>query len=233
MLRVIRDPELFPSFVSQYTVLFDDTDPRELEAQFPGVDLCASLASAVRKRQVEFLAGRYCAREALRRCSVENPDSPIPSGRHREPQWPAEVVGAITHTHGYASVAVARSRDAKGIGLDAEVWMADDRAVELHDSIAARGEVDAIAKATSLSFSRSLTLIFSAKESIFKCLFPQVRRYFDFRDAALVSADSTRGHFEATLLVTLTPSLPAGCRFEGRFEYDDRIVRTAMVALTL
>ncbi len=106
--------------------------------------------------------------------------------------------------------------------------MEEDAAAELVDPIAAVEEVDAVARGTGFSFSRALTLVFSAKESAFKCLFPQVQRYFDFRDAAIVSADPTRAEFVLQLLVTLTPSLPAGERFRGRFEHDAELVRTAM-----
>jgi enterobactin synthetase component D len=230
MITPVRSPPLFPPFVAQYTVVFDDTDPRALNAQFPGVVLPKALASAVRKRKIEFLVGRHCAREALRRYTEIDPNSPIPSGAHREPKWPRGIVGAITHAEGYASVAVARAQDATGVGLDAEVWIEDGRAAELRGLIADDTEIDAIADSTGLSLSRALTLIFSAKETLFKCLFPEVRRYFEFRDAALVSADLVRGSFVATLITTLTPSLRARQRFEGRFEYDERFVRTAMLA---
>jgi hypothetical protein len=48
---VARNPAtLFPAFVAQYTVFFDETDPRELDALFPGVPLSASLATALRAR---------------------------------------------------------------------------------------------------------------------------------------------------------------------------------------
>jgi enterobactin synthetase component D len=221
---------LFPDFVTQHTVHFDESDPRDLGAQFPGVSIPGQLASAVRKRQAEFAAGRYCVREALLRCSPDDADTPIGSGRSREPLWPAGIVGAITHTHRYASVAVARTRDARGLGLDAELWMKADVAANVVDHIADRAEVDAVIRATGFSSSHALTLIFSAKETLFKCLFPEVKRYFDFRDASLVSVDSGRGDFTMKLLVTLTPFLRAGDHFGGRFEHDSRLVCTGMLA---
>jgi enterobactin synthetase component D len=227
----LPNPALFPAFVSQHTIRFDESDPRGLGAQFPGVALPVGLAAWARKRQLEFAAGRYCAREALRLCSPESAEAAIPSGPFREPMWPSGIVGTITHIHQYASVAVARARDAQGLGLDAEYWMRDDRASELVDPVADRTEVLAVARSTGLSFAKALTLVFSAKESVFKCLFLQVRRYFDFRDACVRAADSSRGEFTVELLVTLTPSLCAGRLLDGRFEYDRQVVRTAMTAL--
>lgn len=232
MPTLLPNPPLFPAFVAQHTICFDESDPRGVEVQFPGVVLPPGLGSAVRKRQLEYAAGRYCVREALRRCSPKDSDAVIGSGPSREPLWPAGLVGAITHTHQYASAAVGRTRDARGIGLDAERWMDHETAARVVDGIADPTEVHAVARATGFSFARALTLIFSAKETLFKCCFPEVRRYFDFRDAALVEADAGRGVFTVELLATLTPSLRAWSRFGGRFDHDDRLVRTAMVMLT-
>lgn len=224
----LPDPPLFPAFVAQSTLAFDEAAPGESEAEFPSLTLPAPLANAVKKRQLEFLAGRWCAREALRRCGVEGADRPIPSGENREPIWPAGVVGAITHTHGYASVAIARARDARGIGLDAECWIPEGRAAALSSRLAGAGEVEAIAEATGFTFGRALTLIFSAKETIFKCLYPEVQRYFHFHDAAIVAADLARGEFTAKLLTTLTPTLGEGMGLEGRFVHDERLLCTGI-----
>jgi enterobactin synthetase component D len=223
-----RNPALFPAFVSQHSVRVDLTDARDLRELFPCVELPASLQAAVRKRQVEFIAGRYCAHRALQQCAPELGYTPIASGPSREPVWPKGIVGAITHTHGYVSVAVARTRYASAIGVDAEVWLKPSVAEEVADRIAGRDEVDALARATGLCFSRALTLIFSAKETVFKCLFPEVRRYFDFRDVSVECVDAVRGELTARLQVALTPSLQAGRLFTARFEVDDSLAFTGM-----
>jgi enterobactin synthetase component D len=225
----LSNPRLFPGFVAQYTVSYDDSEGRGVAAEFPGMVLPVALSQAVPKRQLDFAAGRYCAREAIRRCSPADADAVIASGPSREPLWPQGIVGAITHTRGYASVAVARMQDARGIGLDAERWMENDVAARVLDSIAERAEVATVAGACGWSAARALTLIFSAKETLFKCLFPAVQRYFDFLDAALVSADVGRRELVLELRVTLAPSLHAGARFGGTFDYDDQLVCTGMV----
>jgi enterobactin synthetase component D len=222
-----RNPALFPSFVAQHTVLFDPEDPADFAEQFPGVMLPSSLARAVRKRQAEFLAGRFCARQALAVCAPEHEAATISVGAHREPEWPHGIVGAITHTHGFASVAVARAEAARGLGLDAERVMPEEQAERLIEQIAAPGEVEAVARATGWSPAKTLTAIFSAKETVFKCLYPEVRRYFDFRDAWVDAFDDGRIH--AHLLTTLTPALPAGHTLAGRYELGDGSVCTAMV----
>jgi enterobactin synthetase component D len=222
-------PPLFPSFVAQHTVLFDVDESTNPSHQFPGVVLPASLANAAPKRQAEFLAGRFCVREALRECAPEHAHSAIAIGPDRAPLWPPGIVGAITHTDGFASVAVARAVHARAIGLDAERIIADDRAECLLESIADRCEVAAIARATGWSIGTALTAVFSAKETVFKCLYAEARRYFDFRDARLDALGPYEGKFHARLLTTIAPSLPAGQVITGRFSVGPRIVYTAMV----
>jgi 4'-phosphopantetheinyl transferase EntD len=140
------------------------------------------------------------------------------------------MVGAITHTTGYASVAVARAQRALGIGLDAERWIAEDEAERVADSIAERGEIAAVARATGWPFARALTLVFSAKESVFKCFFPEVGRYFDFKDAAIRAVDVARREFAGELLVTLTPRLTSGYAFGGHYDADELLLVTGVLA---
>lgn len=224
-----RSPALFPSFVAQYSVSFDPEDPGDLAGEFPGVALPETLNRAVRKRQAEFLAARYCAREAMRTIAPEHGEAVIGIGKHREPLWPGGIVGAITHMHRFASVAVARRADAIGIGLDAERIMTEKLAGELLESIAARDEVAGLIEETGWSTAVVLTLVFSAKETIFKCLYPQVGRYFDFRDARILSIDPAGGRFAARLVTALTGELVEGYPMEGRFERSEGQVCTAMV----
>jgi enterobactin synthetase component D len=223
MAATVPNPQLFPRWVAQHTVTFDLDDPVEVGAQFPGAELPNALAAAVRKRQVEFLAGRFCAREALRVCSPEQVDVPIGIGPGREPLWPDGIVGSITHTHGYASVAVARTSLARAIGLDVERVMSAEQAVSLLEQIAAPDEVQSIASATGWSTATALTASFSAKESIFKALYGEVRRYFDFHDVWLDAFDPRESAFRARLASTLTPSLPAGRVLTGRFHLDSTV----------
>jgi enterobactin synthetase component D len=226
-----RNPALFPPFVLQHSVLFEPEDATDLARQFPGLVLPPSLEGAVRKRQTEFLAGRYCAREALRECAPEHADALIGTGKHREPLWPPGIVGSISHAHGFASVAVARAEHVRGLGLDVEQVMREDLAARVTGTISLPGELPALVEQTGWERTMALTLVFSAKESLFKCLYPQVGRYFDFQDARLVTVEPATGRFTARLESTLTPALARGSLFEGRFELRDTQVCTALVCL--
>ncbi len=211
------NPPLFPRWVAQHTVTFDVDDPVELSALLRRIELPKTLVSAVRKRQLEFLEGRFCVGEALKTCAPEYADAVVGIGPAREPLWPPGIVGSITHTHGYVSAAVARASRARAIGLDAEQVMSADQAERLLDPIADRAEVGAVARMTGWSAAAALTAIFSAKESIFKALYPEVGRYFDFRDAWIDGFDPESHTFRGRLLSTLTQSLRAGHAVEGRW----------------
>jgi enterobactin synthetase component D len=216
--------------VAQHTIRFDADDPSDLDQQFPGAVLPAPLARAVRKRQVEFLAGRWCAREAMRLCAPEHCETPVAVGPNREPIWPAGVVGSITHTHGFASVAVARAGLARALGLDAERIMKEEQAMRVLDRIADRAELSAVEERTAFGKATALTAIFSAKEAIFKALYAEVGRYFDFRDAWVDAFDSEGGTFRARLCARLAPSLPEGYELAGRFSLEEAgLVCTAIV----
>ena len=79
-------------------------DDSFLRADIP---LPASLTSSVDKRKTEYLAGRWCAREALRILGFDG----IPGmGADRAPIWPGGTVGSITHSKGTAEVMVADAR---------------------------------------------------------------------------------------------------------------------------
>ncbi|MNV57211.1 phosphopantetheinyltransferase component of enterobactin synthase multienzyme complex [compost metagenome] len=103
-----------------------------------------------------------------------------------------------------------------GVGLDVETLIPAARAEELQRAIVSEAE-SAQLHAHSQPFNHLLTLAFSAKESLFKALYPQVRCYFDFLDARLVTLDTQRQTFELELLKTLTPQCHAGRRFCGRY----------------
>jgi enterobactin synthetase component D len=219
---------LFPPFVVERDVTYDAARDAD-GTRFAAIPLPAALAHAFPKRRAEFLAGRHCAREALRAGAPEYAGADVAIGPRGEPLWPPGIVGSITHMPGYAAAVLARTTDAYGLGVDVEPLMPDEKAARLLKYIVANDELDALACATGWGTARLVTLVFSAKETLFKALFPTVRRYFDFRDARVVSVDPAMLRYEVRLLVTLTPVWEAGRALGGRFTCDERCVRTGMV----
>lgn len=101
----------------------------------------------------------------------------------------------------------------------------------LLESIADTDELLAVTRATGWATATALTGIFSAKEALFKRLFPELQRYFDFREAWLDAFALENGTFRIRLLKALSPGLFVGHRFTGRFSIGPDVVHTAMVLL--
>lgn len=143
------------------------------------VDLPADLTQAVPKRRSEFLAGRLVAALALRQAGL-----PETVGRNgRAPVWPAGVAGSITHSKDRAIAAV--STRYAGLGLDCEALVPDDRAMQLAATIFS--ETEARLRPDALPFGRFFTLVFSAKEALYKALSPRLSQIPPFHDAVLTA----------------------------------------------
>lgn len=120
----------------------------------------------------------------------------IPSGEHGEPRWPADVVGSITHCHGYRACAVACSGAVASLGIDAEPNAPLPDGVL--DDVAHGRELELVsAGADELDVGR---LLFSAKEAVYKAWFPLAGRRLGFDEVEL-SLVLANGEFRAKLLV--------------------------------
>ncbi|KUM44130.1 phosphopantetheinyl transferase [Pseudomonas sp. EpS/L25] len=185
-----------------------------------GVQPPDNLWRAVAKRQAEYLAGRLCAREALRRLTGS---AMVPGHRSQDrgPAWPTGQVGAITHSHGWAAAAVAQRQEYLGIGLDAESLLEPAKALRLVDQILTPAELARLHPLDESEQALAITLAFSAKESLFKALHPQVQRMFFFQDAEILAWDLAAGRFAIRLLSDLSPRWSAGAELSGHFQLDD------------
>ena len=229
MDRLPLASSLFPPAVAVRAFRFG-ADPAAALAQLRALDprpLPDGLARAVQQRRLDFCAGRYCAREALRACAPALADSSIPIGANREPVWPAGIVGSIAHSRGHAVAAVAAASGVRAIGVDIEPWLDEGAPARLAADLTVAGELAVLAEATGWPPSRLLTLLFSAKETLFKCLFPQVQAYFGFQQARIVGVWPEAGTFTATIETALGP-WAAGNSFVGRYQCLDAVVVTSL-----
>lgn len=172
------------------------------------------MPNAVSKRQAEFLAGRLCAHEALRRATGV---ASIPAvGEDRAPCWPAGVVGSITHGAGWAAAVVARSEQWRGLGLDVERILPTARADRLVGEILTPRELEGYSALDDTQRALRVTLTFSLKESLFKALYPLVNKRFYFQDAELIHHDGN-GQARLRLLSDLSEEWQHGAELEGQF----------------
>ena len=181
------------------------------------------LSVAVKKRRSEFLWGRYCAAMALKRCgSVE---THVAVGAHRNPIWPASYCGSITHTAGFAAAMVGKTSHYQSIGIDAEKIVSKSTR-KIEKFVYLPGEREQLMVPEKLSETRILTAIFSAKESLYKALFPIVGKFFGFSSAKV--DQMTLDHFRITLQQNLPP-FSIGDSFLGRYSMTDHILMSTVL----
>lgn len=158
---------LFPNGVLTACEVRDNWSERllPLEAQQLG-DVCD-------KRRAEFSAGRNCARRLL--AAMGRDAVPLMIGDYRQPIWPAGFVGSISHADEICAVALAKDESITSLGIDVEILE------DLDDAV-----TDLVLTPTEQQFARMhdgwlRKLIFSIKESNYKCCYPQVRAFIDFQ----------------------------------------------------
>ncbi|MER8961756.1 4'-phosphopantetheinyl transferase superfamily protein [Mesorhizobium sp. M0701] len=173
----------------------------------------ASLSTALPIRRAEFLAGRAIARAAL--LALGQPAPQIPIGPDRAPLWPRYSAGSITHARGHcACFAIADGSWQAGVDVEA---LASGHALEsILCMTANKDERALIARQTALPPDRLATLLFSAKETLFKVLYPLARRFFGF-DCAELRTIPANGRLQLHLTQTLCQELREGEQYDIRF----------------
>ncbi|GHH35310.1 4'-phosphopantetheinyl transferase EntD [Streptomyces umbrinus] len=190
----------------------------------------ALISRAVEKRRREFTVVRGCARHAMEKLGV--PPQAVLPGERGAPQWPAGLIGSMTHCEGYAAAALARATDLASIGIDAEPHL------PLPDNVLAsvalpdedrrlRGLAE---RHPGVHWDR---LLFSAKESVYKAWFPLTGKWLDFSEADIdVFMDpghTTSGGLRTRLLVPgpVVDGRRIG-HFDGRWTVRRGLVATAV-----
>ncbi|MDC1210832.1 4'-phosphopantetheinyl transferase superfamily protein [Porticoccaceae bacterium] len=124
------------------------------------------------KRLSEFLAGRFCAIKALARLDpsgAPSVSSQLPIQEDHSPQWPKGTVGSISHSHNRAIAIAGRTTEFVGLGIDYEPVMSDLAAAEIAPWVLHPEDLQCEIN-IPISYGFLVTLLFSAKESLFKAL---------------------------------------------------------------
>ena len=225
----ISDPIVINSFSNQKLVVlkshfdvlkYTKSDFDRFKIFFP-----SQLISSVRKRQAEFLAGRIVVKHGLELFGLTN--SSVPIGDKRAPVWPEGIIGSISHSKETAICAIADKTFFKLVGIDQEAII-DENLGDISDQILTSGELSVLEDA-DLEFNKALTITFSAKESLFKALFPLVNEYFDFSAAKVTHIDTKLCTFKIELIETLTNHLTSGKVYTGQYSYKDKHITTLIL----
>ena len=179
-----------------------------------------SIRAAVESRKAEFSTGRMLVALALDQLGF--PVCAVPRGEFNEPLWPEGIVGSVSHTSKTCVVAVARGTACAGIGIDIEDRQA--KVSDLAQLILREDEFVGAPSADPESLNNTVRRAFSAKESVFKAIFAQVRRFVDFQEVS-VSFDTSAQRFSARAPENgqLNRLLATG---EGGWFYSDELLTT-------
>jgi enterobactin synthetase component D len=194
----------------------DGTDEQTFSLDSLGpvrVRLPSALSGAVPKRRAEFLAGRICATLALRSAGLPE----VIGMNGRAPVWPAGAVGSISHTDNRVIATVSRTLG--GLGVDCETIMPPTQADNIQGMILTPFEANL--RPDALPFAAFLTLVFSAKEALYKALSPRLDHVLEFLDVTLSGLSRDRLHLSY-----------GGEAFEARFRLDRTEVLTLVQVAT-
>lgn len=141
----------------------------------------AFITRAVEKRKREFRAGRHTAHKVMESMGIN--DFPLRVGDHRQPLWPKNIIGSISHTEGFCACVATPKDSIISIGIDVEpLEKVDTASLPL---ICTRRELQAIDAAQKTTDVPLCKLIFSAKECVHKVYHPLNGHTLDFLDAEI------------------------------------------------
>lgn len=187
------------------------------------------IAHSVPKRQAEYFYGRYLAQLAMQR--LGRPGADVAIGPAREPLWPAGLIGSISHSQQYAAAVAIPAGRRGGVGIDLEhIVCADAQQALLATAISPR-ELDYLqGLRLELPLNTLVTIVFSAKESLYKGAYATVRRFFDFSAAQLTVFDAANGRLSLTLTEPLAGMFGLHSVWHIRYRFiDEDTVFTSFV----
>ncbi len=200
------------------------------EAMFH-VALPPQLVDAAPRRIASYLAGRYCAEQALRRAGYPAPIPVVGRASSGGPVWPMGWVGSISHTDEECVAVCARTSVVSSLGIDCERIVSREVAEEIGATVAPEVH-NGTAALGGLDQPVALTLAFSAKEALFKALFAQVGVFFGFEVAQLVRINPENVTLELQLVSDLSADLCRGRRFTLRYVHAGDAVITALALVS-
>lgn len=176
------------------------------------------------ERKLEYRLSRYCISLIYKKftnCKLDK----LESKSDRSIAWPLGYVGSVSHSKEYVLVAMASDTNLLSVGVDIE------KLGRLKDKMERIILTDLDLKNhPDLSKDQLFTLIFSAKESLYKALRPLVDVFFGFEFAYVSDVNTTSGEFQ----INLIHDLPNGftkqrvSKLIGSFQFFENSIVTSI-----
>ena len=164
------------------------------------------------QRKSEYSSGRRVAHEALKLLA----GAPAAVTRNgRLPEWPAGYRGTISHSIEIAIAMVASTSDCHGVGLDVVKKNAVSAKVGARIMLAE----EIVPPSSGFTDADWRAIVFSAKESVYKAVHPEIGEFLEFRDVEIKMNESDRSFTAATVEEGPSSSVVrAGIGFVSDFE---------------
>lgn len=193
-----------------------------LAIQILGIDLFNKISNAVNSRKAEFLAGRFLAIQIMRKLGLS--DAKVDMSANRLPLWPSDIKGSISHTDKFVICAISSCRSISRIGVDIEL-LDQEISLDLINTVMCKEEI-LLANLSNFNSAYIFSFFFSAKESLFKALYPEVKIFFDFNAAEIIKINIEEKTFNIVLRYNLNSTHTKGKIYTGRYYITDTYIVT-------
>jgi len=170
---------------------FEPQPDPAIQASRQQILLPAEVCRAVPQRQSEYLAGRLLLRQLQLKLGLST--AQILPAADRSPQWPAGQQGSLSHSAGQLLAGLS-AKSGYRLGVDLEHWLTLTQYTDLASAILSAAELQWCKQynlqqqgLTHWSEPKLLTLIFAAKEALFKALYPDCQVIMEFSAAKVLT----------------------------------------------
>ena len=149
------------------------------------IEIPTDINSLSPQRKASFLAGRLAVKNAFLDLGLRPKN--IKVGLHKHPIWPDNIKGSISHCNNYSIATLDSScYTEENIGIDFQDIINNKEIKLISDTVLTKSELKFLGMdVKGWDKEEIFTLIFSAKESFFKAMYPQIKQYFNFKDVII------------------------------------------------
>lgn len=197
------------------------------DIKYLDVDIPNRFDKVVRKRKTEFAVGRFLSMLLLEGYGVKT--RAIDVGAGGEPIWPDNFIGSISHSEGVTICSVLRLSRFQYIGIDVELALNRKEYLVIANEVL-RVEEFKIYEQCSKPNEIITTIIFSAKEALFKAIYRDINQNLTFSMFEVIAWNEINQTLVLKLTCHLATSFPKGRRFECK--YATKVIKNKSFVLT-
>ena len=196
-----NDSQALHKSITAQIAPIDETYKLKLHALIPENKTPKISALACQKRANEFYTGRWCAAMCIYK--ITNGFNTPQINQDRSPQWPPNIIGSISHSNKTAIAIVGCTDNTLALGVDIQSQIEKKEIFEIKHLILSSIELK---RYPDLFRDQLFDIFFSAKETLFKALYPLSLDFFEHKDAEIVSINKSSSTLNIKLLRNLKSS---------------------------